>query len=57
MGSYPESDLTNRIILVAIEVHRALGPGLLESAYEACLCKELQLHEMNYKSQVALPVM
>ncbi len=36
------NDLTKAIIGAAIEVHRALGPGLLESAYEACLCEELK---------------
>ena len=53
---YPESELTNRIILAAIEVHRALGPGLLESAYEACLHKELELQNLDAKKQVELPV-
>jgi GxxExxY protein len=56
MKEYPESELTNRIILAAIEVHRALGPGLLESAYEACLCKELELQGLAFRKQVDLPV-
>jgi GxxExxY protein len=56
MEKYPESELTNRIILAAIEVHRVLGPGLLESAYEACLCKELELQGLEFKQQVDLPV-
>jgi len=37
------SEITRTIIGAAIEVHRALGPGLLESAYEECLCRELTL--------------
>ena len=53
---YPESDLTNRIILSAIEVHRHLGPGLLESAYEGCLCQEFVLQSLAHKRQVPLPV-
>jgi len=48
--------LTQQIIGVAIEVHRALGPGLLESAYEACLCRELSLRQIPSECQVQLPV-
>jgi GxxExxY protein len=48
--------LTERIIGAAIEVHRALGPGLLESAYEACLVHELSERGIQCKRQVALPV-
>ncbi len=48
--------LTDRIIGLAIEVHRGLGPGLLESAYEACLCFELKQNEIPFNRQVALPV-
>ncbi|MCC8144466.1 MAG: GxxExxY protein [Tannerellaceae bacterium] len=44
------------IIGAAIAVHRELGPGLLESVYEACLVKELQLRGLSVKSQVTLPV-
>jgi GxxExxY protein len=44
------------IIGAAIEVHRALGPGLLESAYEECLCHELRLRGLDFRRQVALPV-
>ena len=47
---------TEAIIGAAIEVHRHLGPGLLESAYEECLCEELSLRGLPYKRQVALPV-
>lgn len=52
-----ESDaLTEKIIGCAIEVHRTLGPGLLESAYEQCLARELSLREIPYRLQVPLPV-
>jgi GxxExxY protein len=48
---------TSPIIGAAIEVHRHLGPGLLESAYEECLCHELHLRGLDFKRQVALPLM
>jgi GxxExxY protein len=48
--------LTERIIGAAIEVHRALGPGLLESAYEECLCYELHQGRLSVRRQVPLPV-
>ena len=47
---------TAMIIGAAIEVHRQLGPGLLESAYEQCLCHELHLRGLPFKCQVDLPV-
>ena len=47
---------TGPIIGAAIEVHRALGPGLLESAYEECLCHELHLRGLAFRRQVDLPV-
>jgi GxxExxY protein len=47
---------TEPIIGAAIEVHRHLGPGLLESAYEECLCEELLLRKIPFKRQMALPV-
>jgi GxxExxY protein len=47
---------TAPIIGAAIEVHRALGPGLLESAYEECLCHELHLRGLAFRRQVDLPV-
>ena len=40
----------------AIEVHRAIGPGLLESAYEECLCYELRQNQLRFERQVPLPV-
>ena len=48
--------LTENIIGAAIEVHKTLGPGLLESAYEECLCHELHLRGINFQRQVPLPV-
>jgi GxxExxY protein len=48
--------LTERVIGLAIEVHRTLGPGLLESAYEDCLCHELRESGLEYQRQMALPV-
>ena len=50
------NDITERVIGAAIEVHRTLGPGLLESAYEACLCRELQLRNIQHQRQLSLPV-
>jgi GxxExxY protein len=50
------SALTGTIIGAAIEVHRALGPGLLESAYEACLIYELRLRRLKVESQKPLPI-
>jgi len=49
-------DLTEEILGAAIEVHRALGPGLLESAYEDCLCHELGLRGFRFQGQVAVPL-
>jgi GxxExxY protein len=51
------NELSKRVIGAAIEVHRQLGPGLLESAYEACLCHELALHSIPFERQVPLPVL
>jgi GxxExxY protein len=48
--------LTHQIIGAAIEVHRGLGPGLLESAYEECLCWELRQLNLRFDRQVPLPV-
>jgi GxxExxY protein len=49
-------ELTSRIIGAAMEVHRELGPGLLESVYEACLAWELKERGMGLERQVAVPV-
>jgi len=48
---------TSPIIGAAIELHRNLGPGLLESAYEECLCHALHLRGLDFKRQVALPLL
>ena len=53
---YHDKDLTEIIIGSAIEVHKHLGPGLLESAYEECLCHELKLQGQNIERQKALPL-
>jgi GxxExxY protein len=51
-----ENELSSKIISAAIEVHRHLGPGLLESAYEECLCHELQIKELAFFRQKNLPI-
>jgi len=48
--------LSNEIIKAAIEVHKSLGPGLLESAYETCLCHELTLRNIPFDRQYPVPV-
>jgi GxxExxY protein len=49
-------NLTHAVIGAAIEVHRSLGPGLLESAYEACLAYELSLRGLQAERQIELPI-
>jgi GxxExxY protein len=56
MDNKTENKYSNDIIGAAIEVHKILGPGLLESAYEECLCHELKLRNIPFKRQVPLPV-
>ena len=51
-----ENELSREIIGASIEVHRALGPGLLESAYEKCLCHELTIRDLSYQRQKSLPI-
>ncbi|MBI2354544.1 MAG: GxxExxY protein [Deltaproteobacteria bacterium] len=48
---YYDADLTNRIIEAAIEVHRNLGPGLIESIYETCLCHEFAERSLSFERQ------
>jgi GxxExxY protein len=48
--------LTEQIIGAAIQVHRELGPGLLESAYEVCLCHELLLSDLKIERQKVIPI-
>ena len=51
-----ENEISNKIIGCAIKVHKLLGPGLLESAYEECLCYELQQAGLKVEKQKALPL-
>ncbi len=53
---YLEADITSRIIGCAIEVHKTLGPGLLESVYESCLAFELTKSGLRVERQKPLPV-
>src|SRR5690606_684401 len=50
------SEVTGEVVDGAIKVHRVMGPGLLESAYEACLCAELRRRGLGVETQVKLPV-
>lgn len=50
------NQLTEAVIGCAIEVHRALGPGLLESAYEICFCRELSLRKIQFECQKPIPL-
>ena len=49
--------ISNKVVGFAIEVHKHLGPGLLESAYEECLAFELRQQGIDFKRQVALPIL
>jgi GxxExxY protein len=51
-----ENEISKKIIGAAIEVHKQLGPGLLESSYEVCLAHELREQGLSVQTQVALPV-
>ena len=55
-GKLYQERLTGEIIGAAIEVHRQLGPGLLESTYAACLCRELELRGISFECQKPLPL-
>jgi GxxExxY protein len=50
------AELTGSIIAAAMDVHRELGPGLLESAYHFCMCRELSLRRIPFRTEVELPV-
>ena len=52
----PINAVTSRIIKCAIEVHRRVGPGLLENVYHACLCHELGLEGLAFKRECAFPI-
>jgi GxxExxY protein len=56
MSTLPDNALSRRVIGCAIEVHRHLGPGLLESVYETCLCEELAVAGLPFVRQRSLPV-
>ncbi|MEM9545261.1 MAG: GxxExxY protein [Bacteroidota bacterium] len=57
MWKYTEYDeLTSIILGSAIEVHKVLGPGLLESTYQKCLIHELKLNQINVESEIRLPI-
>ena len=56
MAEGQRDQLTEIVIGLAIEVHRHLGPGLLESAYEECLSYEIQQSSLSHRRQVPLPV-
>jgi GxxExxY protein len=49
-------DLTREIIGAAIEVHKTVGPGLLEGVYEECLCHELKLRNLSFERQLIVPI-
>ena len=53
---YNNDNLTGRVIGCAIEVHRHIGPGLLESAYQHCLAHELKLAGINFKLECPMPI-
>jgi GxxExxY protein len=50
------NEITSQTIGAAMRIHTALGPGLLESAYRACFCRELELRGLKYQTEVALPI-
>jgi GxxExxY protein len=54
--TFERDPVTEKVIGCAIEVHRTLGPGLLESAYEQCMAHELALHSIPFRLQVPVPV-
>jgi GxxExxY protein len=49
-------DLTEQVIGAAIEVHKAIGPGLLESVYQECMCRELNLRGLRFQRELKVPV-
>jgi GxxExxY protein len=51
-----ENEIAHRIVGCALEVHKALGPGLLESAYQECLCYKLQKEGLSVKKEKAMPL-
>ena len=55
-GELIHGELTEEVLGAAIEVHKHLGPGLLESTYEACLAHELELRGLSFQRQVQMPL-
>ena len=53
---HPTNQISERVIGASIEVHRQLGPGLLESSYHTCLCRELDLRGVSYTTEIPLPI-
>ena len=56
LGDFADIEVTRQIVDSAVEVHRHLGPGLLESAYRACLIHELECRELKTRSEVSIPI-
>jgi GxxExxY protein len=54
--AHSSNSVSEKVLGAAIEVHRCLGPGLLESSYHACLCRELELRNISFHSQLVLPL-
>lgn len=53
----PETEaIATKVVEAAFKVHSSLGPGLLESVYEACLCRELSKQDLPFQTQVSMPV-
>ncbi len=57
MKDLPENRITDAVIGAAIEVHKTLGTGLLEGAYESCLVHELSLRQIEVAQQVEMPIL
>lgn len=55
-GELIHGEITEKVLGAAIEVHKHLGPGLLESTYEACLCHELEIRGLSFQRQLQLPL-
>ncbi|GLH72999.1 hypothetical protein GETHLI_15010 [Geothrix limicola] len=55
-GELIHGEITEKVLGAAVEVHEHLGPGLLESAYEACLCHEFEIRGLSFQRQVRLPL-
>lgn len=56
MNIHQYEELAKQIFLASLEVHKIMGPGLLESVYEMCLLRELQLRNISAESQVGIPL-